>query len=91
MKSNILNIVNIESDILLPSDAFPAPGPDLEPGDVRHGVSLSGALPPVRPQDVPRPPPPREVRPELSGKQETHQQQNGEKYKEIMECLRRVN
>ena len=74
MKSNILNIVNIESDILLPSDAFPAPGPDLEPGHVRHGVSLSGALPPVRPQDVPRAAAPGEMCPQLSGQQETKQQ-----------------
>ena len=50
------------------------PGPDLEPGDVRDGVGLGGALPPVRAQDVPRAAPPGEVRPHLPRQQEAHLQ-----------------
>ena len=37
---------------------FPPSGPDLQPGDVRHGVSHGGPGPPLRPQDVPGAAPP---------------------------------
>ena len=40
-------------------------GPDLQPGDVRHGVGHCGPGPPLRPQDVPGAAPPREMCPEL--------------------------
>ena len=52
---------------------FPPSGPDLQPGDVRHGVSHGGPGPPLRSQDVPGAAPPREVCQELPRQQETKQ------------------
>ena len=55
------------------TDNFPASGPDLQPGDVRHGVRHGGPGPPLRSQDVPGAAPPGEMCEELPGEQETKQ------------------
>ena len=52
---------------------FPPSGPDIQPGDVRHGVRHGGPGPPLRSQDVPGAAPPGEMCQELPRQQETKQ------------------